>query len=64
MMIAELEITLSINHGILLSKMYDMKDNFNFKIVNIPFLDGYFNCSDLMVFILSSFFCKSMFKCK
>ena len=30
----------SITSGIILSKIYDKRDDFNFEIVNFPFLDG------------------------
>ena len=31
---------MSIENGIVSSKIYDKRDNFNFEIVNFPFLDG------------------------
>ena len=31
---------MSITNGILSSKFYDKRDDFNFEIVNFPFLDG------------------------
>ena len=34
-----LDLNLSITHGIVSSKIYDKQDNFNFEIVNFPFLD-------------------------
>ena len=36
-----LDLNLSISNGIASSKIYDKRDDFNFKIVNFPFLDGY-----------------------
>ena len=37
-----LDLNLSITNGIVSSKIYDIKpDDFNFEIVNLPFLDGY-----------------------
>ena len=33
-------LTLSITNGIVSSKIYDKRDDFNFEIVNFPFLDG------------------------
>ena len=30
---------MSITYGIVSSKIYDKRDNFNFEIVNFPFLD-------------------------
>ena len=35
-----LDLNLSITNGIVSSKIYDKRDNFNFEIVNFPFLDG------------------------
>ena len=35
-----LDLNLSITNGIFSSKTYDKRDDFNFKIVNFPFLDG------------------------
>ena len=34
------DLDLSITNGIVSSKIYDKQDDFNFKIVNFPFLDG------------------------
>ena len=36
------DLDLSITNGIVSSKIYDKRDNFNFEIVNFPFLDGDF----------------------
>ena len=36
-----LDLNLSITNGIISSKFYDKRDNFNFEIVNFPFLGGY-----------------------
>ena len=33
-------MNLSITNGIVSSKIYDKQDDFNFEIVNFPFLDG------------------------
>ena len=33
-------LDLSITNGIVSSKIYDIRDDFNFKIINFPFLDG------------------------
>ena len=33
-------LNLSITNGIVSSKIYDKRDDFNFEIVNFPFLDG------------------------
>ena len=35
-----LDLNLSITNGIVSSKNYDKRDDFNFQIVNFPFLDG------------------------
>ena len=35
-----LDLNLSITNGIVSSKIYDKRDDFNFEIVKFPFLDG------------------------
>ena len=35
-----LDLNLSITNGIVSYKIYDKRDDFNFEIVNFPFLDG------------------------
>ena len=35
-----LDLNLSITNGIVTSNIYDKRDDFNFEIVNFPFLDG------------------------
>ena len=35
-----LDLNLSITNGIVSSKIYDKRDDFNFEVVNFPFLDG------------------------
>ena len=35
-----LDLNLSITHGIVSTKIYDKRDDFNFEKVNFPFLDG------------------------
>ena len=35
-----LDLNLSISNGIVSSKIYDKRDDFNFEIVNFPFIDG------------------------
>ena len=35
-----LDLNLSLTNGIVSSKIYDERDDFNFEIVNFPFLDG------------------------
>ena len=39
-----LDLNLSITNGIVSSKFYDKLDDFNFEIVNFPFLDGDVPC--------------------
>ena len=34
------DLNLSITNGIVSSKIYDKRDEFNFEIINFPFLDG------------------------
>ena len=36
---------MSITNGIVSSKIYNKRDDFNFEIVNFPFLDGDVSCS-------------------
>ena len=36
----DLNLNLSITNGIVSSNIYDKQDDFNFEIVNFPFLDG------------------------
>ena len=35
-----LDLNLSIHNGTVSTKIYDERDNFDFDIVNLPFLDG------------------------
>ena len=35
-----LDLNLSIHNDIVSTKIYDKRDDFNFEIVNFPFLDG------------------------
>jgi len=37
---AVLDLDLSIDNGVISSKLYDKRDDFDFSIVNSPFLDG------------------------
>ena len=37
---AFLDLHLSITNGIVSTKIYDKRDDFDFEIVNFPFLDG------------------------
>ena len=40
-----LDLNVSITNGIVSSKIYDKREDFNFEIVNFPFLDGDVPCS-------------------
>ena len=40
-----LDLHLSISNDIVSTKIYDKRDNFDFEIVNFPFLDGDVSCS-------------------
>ena len=40
-----LDLHLSISNGFVSSKIYDKRDDFDFDIVNFPFLDGDVHCS-------------------
>ena len=40
-----LDLHLSISNGIVSSKVFDKRDDFDFDIVNFPFLDGGVPCS-------------------
>ena len=40
-----LDLHLSISNDIVSTKMYDKREDFDFKIVNFPFLDGDVPCS-------------------
>ena len=40
-----LDLDLSITNGMVSSKIYDKRDDFNFEIVNFPFFDGDVPCS-------------------
>ena len=51
-----LDLNLSITNGIVSSKIYDKRDDFNFEIVNFPFLDGAFLALLPMVYIFLSLF--------
>ena len=60
-----LDLNLSITNGIVSSKIYDKQDDFNFEIVNLPFLDGNFpNFPSYGAYISQAYsFCKSVFYC-
>ena len=51
-----LDLNLSITSDIVSSKTYDKRGDFNFDIVNFPFLDGDVPRSPSMVFIFISLF--------
>ena len=51
-----LDLNLSLTNGIVSSKIYDKRDDFNFEIVNFPFLDGDVPRSPSMVYIFLSLF--------
>ena len=55
-----LDLDLSITNGKISAKIYDKRDEFNFEIINFPFLDGDVPGSPLFATYL---FCKSMFSC-
>ena len=58
-----LDLTLSTTNGIVSSKIYYKRDDFNFEIVNFPFLDGVVPRSPSYgVYYFSAYsFCKSVF---
>ena len=51
-----LDLNLSITNGIVSSKIYDKRDDFNFEIVNFPFLMEMFLALLPMVYIFLSLF--------
>ena len=51
-----LDLNLSITKGIVSSKIYDKRDDFNFEIVNFPFLDGVVLALLPMMYIFFSLF--------
>ena len=40
-----LDLNFSITNGTISSKIFDKRDDYNFEIVNFPFLDGDVDCS-------------------
>ena len=50
-----LDLNLSITNGIVFSKIYDKRDDFNFEIVNFPFLDGDVPRSPMVYIFLNLF---------
>ena len=51
-----LNLDLSITKGIVSTKIFDKRDDFNFKIVNVPFFDGEVPRSLSMVCTFRDFF--------
>ena len=51
-----LDLNLSIHNDIVSTKIYDKRDDFNFDIVNFPFLDGDVPHVPLMVYIYLNLF--------
>ena len=51
-----LDLHLSISNGFVSSKIYDERDDFDFNIVNFPFLDGKFPILPLTVFTFLNLF--------
>ena len=49
------DLDLSVANGIVLSKIYDKQDDFNFEIVNFPYLDGEVPCSPTYGVYISQF---------
>ena len=54
---AFLDLHLSISIGIVSTKIYDKHDNFDFEIVNFPFLDGDVSCFKFYGVYISQFIC-------
>ena len=55
---ALLDLHLSISNDIVSTKIYDKRDDFDFEIVNFPFLDGDVPCSTSNgVYISTHSFC-------
>ena len=50
-----LDLDLSITNDIVSTNIYDKRDNFNFEIVNFPFLDGDVPCSSSYDVYISQF---------
>ena len=50
------DLNLSITNGIVSSKIYDKRDDFNFEIINFPFLGGDVLALLPMVYIILSLF--------
>ena len=56
-----LDLNFSISNGIVSSKIYDKRDDFNFQTVNFPFLDGDVPRSPSYIYFSTYSFCKSVF---
>ena len=52
-----LDLNLSITNGLVPSKIYDKQDDFNFVIVNFPFLNGDVPCSSYYGVYISQVIC-------
>ena len=52
--VSYLDINISIKHNLFLNNVYDKRDNFNFKIVNFPFLNSIIPTNPAMVYICHS----------
>ena len=62
---AFLDINLSIHNDTVSTKIYDKRDDFDFYIVNFPFLDAMSHDVPLMVYIYISAYslCQGVFAC-
>ena len=67
---AFLDLNLSIHNNIVSTKIYDKRDDFNFDIVNFPFLDGdvprrpsYGVYIYIYIYISTYSLCQSIFAC-
>ena len=57
--VAFLDLHLSISNDIVSTKIYDKRNDFNFEIVNFPFLDGDVPCSTSYVVYISQLICSA-----
>ena len=63
---AFLDLNLSIHNDIVSTKIYDKRDDFNFDIVNFPFLDGDVHrlpSYGIYMYISTYSLCQSIFAC-
>ena len=60
---AFLDLNLSIHNDIVSTKIYDKRDDFNFDIVNFPFLDGDVPRRPSYGVYISQLICQSFFAC-